>query len=46
MANNHKSLDEVHESVQVYKGKSRFKRMISFIGPAYLISVGYMDPGN
>lgn len=43
---NHKSLDDVHESVQVYKGKSRFKRVISFIGPAYLISVGYMDPGN
>lgn len=46
MANNHKSLDDVHESVQVYKGKSRLKRVISFIGPAYLISVGYMDPGN
>lgn len=42
----HKSLDDVHESVNVYKGKSKFKRLISFIGPAYLISVGYMDPGN
>ncbi|MCI0921142.1 Nramp family divalent metal transporter [Sphingobacterium rhinopitheci] len=44
--NSHKSLDDVHESVHVYKGKSRFKRIISFVGPAYLISVGYMDPGN
>lgn len=42
----HKSLDDVHESVQVYKGKSRLKRLLSFLGPAYLISVGYMDPGN
>jgi len=23
-----------------------FKRMLAFGGPAYLISVGYMDPGN
>jgi len=43
---NHKSLDDVHESVQVYKGNSKFKRFLSFLGPAYLISVGYMDPGN
>lgn len=42
----HKSLDDVHESVEVHKGKSKFRRMLSFFGPAYLISVGYMDPGN
>ena len=42
----HKSLDDVHESVEVHKGKSKFKRVLSFFGPAYLISVGYMDPGN
>lgn len=48
MSHNHtdKSLDDVHESVQLYKGKSKFKRVLSFVGPAYLISVGYMDPGN
>lgn len=39
-----KSLEEVHESVAVKNGK--FKRIISFFGPAYLVSVGYMDPGN
>lgn len=42
----HKSLDDVHESVPIHGGKSKFKRVISFFGPAYLISVGYMDPGN
>ena len=41
-----KSLDDVHGSVEVHQGKSKFKRLLSFFGPAYLISVGYMDPGN
>lgn len=39
------SLHEVHESVNVNE-QSRLKRFLSFAGPAYLISVGYMDPGN
>jgi len=42
----HKSLDEVHESVEIHKGKSKIRHVLSFFGPAYLISVGYMDPGN
>lgn len=42
----HKSLDDVHGTVEVHKGKSKFRRVLSFFGPAYLISVGYMDPGN
>lgn len=41
-----KSLSDVHESVEISKGKSKIKRVLSFFGPAYLISVGYMDPGN
>lgn len=45
-AQQHRSLDDVHESVPVHQGKSKFKRLLSFFGPAYLISVGYMDPGN
>lgn len=40
------SLSEVHRSVAVPKGASIVKRMFAFLGPAYLISVGYMDPGN
>jgi len=40
-----KSLADVHESVEVNK-KSSWRRIAAFFGPAYLISVGYMDPGN
>jgi manganese transport protein len=41
-----KSLSDVHESVEIIKDKSKIKKVLSFFGPAYLISVGYMDPGN
>ncbi|MHB8261155.1 MAG: Nramp family divalent metal transporter [Bacteroidia bacterium] len=40
------SLSEVHQSVDVTSMKSPIKRFLAFLGPAYLISVGYMDPGN
>lgn len=40
-----KSLDKLHESVPV-QNKTGWRRLIAFIGPAYLVSVGYMDPGN
>jgi manganese transport protein len=43
--NNHKSLDEVNASVNT-SSKGGFKKLLAFIGPAYMISVGYMDPGN
>ena len=43
--NSHKSLDEVHASVNT-SGKGGFRKLLAFIGPAYMISVGYMDPGN
>ncbi len=40
-----KSLGEVHGSINtIHKGY--FRKLLSFIGPAYLVSVGYMDPGN
>src|SRR5690349_14637796 len=36
---------EIHESVAT--SDTRFwKRLLAFAGPAYLVSVGYMDPGN
>lgn len=41
----HKSLENVHGSIETGK-KSPWKRLLAFLGPAYLISVGYMDPGN
>jgi len=40
-----KSLGEVHASIDVTK-RMGFKRLLAFLGPAYLVSVGYMDPGN
>jgi manganese transport protein len=43
----HISLSEVHESVDTtVTSKPLWKRIFSFFGPAYLVSVGYMDPGN
>jgi manganese transport protein len=41
-----KSLEEVHESVATQNKTSVFRKILAFFGPAYLISVGYMDPGN
>src|SRR5215470_12659175 len=40
------SLPEVHRSVPVPVGGSWLRRLLAFAGPAYLVSVGYMDPGN
>src|SRR2546425_457832 len=39
------SLPEVHRSIPIPAG-SWLRRMFAFAGPAYLVSVGYMDPGN
>ena len=39
------SLSEVHGSVKTMD-KTGWRKLFAFIGPAYLISVGYMDPGN
>ena len=40
------SLSEVHESIDTTGKKRGWRRILSFLGPAYLVSVGYMDPGN
>jgi manganese transport protein len=41
-----KSLSEVHSSVDTINKSSFWKKLFAFMGPAYLVSVGYMDPGN
>jgi len=47
LSDNDASLSEVHQSVDTTAtGKPGWKRIFSFFGPAYLVSVGYMDPGN
>src|SRR5436309_13067692 len=40
------SLEEVFRSIQIDPGKGAFRRALTFIGPGYLVAVGYMDPGN
>jgi manganese transport protein len=40
-----RSLEDVHRSVQIPPTRW-WKRLFAFAGPAYLVSVGYMDPGN
>ncbi len=40
------SLSEVHASIPVPQGGSWVRRLLAFAGPGYMVSVGYMDPGN
>src|SRR3954468_21749828 len=39
------SLSNVHGSV-ITENKTGWRKLMAFLGPAYLVSVGYMDPGN
>lgn len=43
---NYSSLSEVHQSVDTTKPGKGWRKILAFFGPAYLVSVGYMDPGN
>ena len=40
------SLPEVHASVRISRSPFYWRRLLGFVGPGFLISVGYMDPGN
>jgi len=40
------SLGEMHASVAVPSGGHWWFRLLAFLGPGYMVSVGYMDPGN
>jgi manganese transport protein len=40
------SLPEVNSTVRVPFGGHWSRRLLAFVGPGYLVSVGYMDPGN
>lgn len=42
----YRSLEEVHGSIDTTRHARGWKRLLAFLGPAYLVSVGYMDPGN
>ena len=46
-SNTDTSLSEVHQSIDTTGDKKRgWRKIFSFLGPAYLVSVGYLDPGN
>jgi manganese transport protein len=45
MSEHNESLANVHSSVNT-ESKTGWRKFLAFAGPAYLISVGYMDPGN
>jgi manganese transport protein len=40
-----KSLEKIHGSITT-QYPSLWKRIFAFAGPAYWVSIGYMDPGN
>jgi manganese transport protein len=40
------SLSDVHRSVLIDKNASKLRKMAAFMGPGYMVAVGYMDPGN
>lgn len=40
------SLLDVFRTIPVRNSGSMFRRALAFVGPGYLVSVGYMDPGN
>lgn len=42
----HVSLEEVHESVDIPQGGHWWRRWLAITGPALMVAVGYMDPGN
>ena len=37
---------EVHHSVAVPRTRSFWTKLGAFIGPGFIVAVGYMDPGN
>jgi manganese transport protein len=41
-----KSLAEVNATVAIPTAGVWWRRMLAFVGPGYMVSVGYMDPGN
>src|SRR5271156_817311 len=40
------SLPDVFSSVRLTQSRGFWRRVLGFLGPGFLISVGYMDPGN
>ncbi len=43
---NKPSLPEVHRSIRIPNSNGFWRKMFAYAGPGYLVSVGYIDPGN
>ncbi len=41
-----RSLSEVYGSIPIHSGPGFWKNLRAFIGPGFMVAVGYMDPGN
>lgn len=44
--NSDPSLREVYKSMRIPKKGNSLRKLLAFMGPGYLVAVGYMDPGN
>jgi manganese transport protein len=40
------SLADVHDTIRLDRSWPKWRRLLAFLGPGYLVAVGYMDPGN
>ena len=46
LARKQPSLAEVFGTIKVRPTGSMWRKLLAFLGPGYLVAVGYMDPGN
>jgi manganese transport protein len=42
----HPSLPESYQTIKVPRGSGFWRKALAFLGPGYMVAVGYMDPGN
>ena len=40
------SLEEIYRSIDILPHLPKWRKFLEYVGPGYLIAVGYMDPGN
>jgi hypothetical protein len=40
------SMPDIFSSVHVSRSPQMWRRLLGFVGPGFLVAVGYMDPGN
>jgi manganese transport protein len=41
-----RSLPEIHSSLSIPQSAGALRKFLAFVGPGFLVAVGYMDPGN